>query len=61
MEEIEVECPVCKKKHRLKKRVDVFYCKNTPLALIKDRKGWRLVEIKIISEREDVKLDKIWR
>ncbi len=59
-EEVEVECPVCKKTHRLVKRVDVFYCKKTPLVLLKDRHGWRLMEVREISERQDRELDRLW-
>ncbi len=60
MEEIKVKCPICKKYHKIKTLVDFIYCKNVPLALINDRLGWRLMEIKIITENQDSKLDKMW-
>ncbi|WP_457590399.1 hypothetical protein [Geoglobus sp.] len=59
-EEVEVGCPVCGKTHRLEKRVDVFYCRKTPLALVSDRHGWRLMKIKTITERQDRELDRLW-
>ncbi|WP_456370079.1 hypothetical protein [Geoglobus sp.] len=59
-EEVEVECPVCKKTHRLEKRVDVFYCRKATLVLLNDRHGWRLMEVKEISERQDRELDRLW-
>lgn len=59
-EDVEVRCPVCGKTHKLKKKVDVFYCKNTPLALLADRHGWRLMVIKTITERQDWELDRLW-
>ncbi len=60
-EEVEVLCPVCRKKHRYFAEVQVVECKGRPMALFKDRHGWRLMEIKVISEREDEELDKIWK
>ncbi|ADC66129.1 hypothetical protein Ferp_1992 [Ferroglobus placidus DSM 10642] len=61
MEEVEVSCPVCRKSHRYKAEIQVVSCKGKPLALVKDRLGWRLMEIRVISEKEDEELDKIWR
>uniref|UniRef100_A0A7C4WEP3 Uncharacterized protein n=1 Tax=Geoglobus ahangari TaxID=113653 RepID=A0A7C4WEP3_9EURY len=60
MDLIEVDCPICKRKHKFEKKIDLFYCKGKPIALIKDRKGWRLMEVKVISEKEDRELDKVW-
>jgi len=59
-EEIEVDCPVCRKKHVLKKEIDIFYCKNVTLALIHDRLGWRLIRVGILSEKQDRELDRLW-
>jgi len=60
MNEVEVRCPVCKKIHRFKPEVQEFQCKGRHLVLLKDRLGWRLMEVKIITEREDRELDKVW-
>ncbi len=61
MEEVDVQCPVCKKNHRFEAKIQVVECKGKLLALFKDRLGWRLMEIRIISEKEDEELDRIWR
>ncbi len=61
MEEVNVKCPICKKEHKYKAEIQLVSCKGKAMALIKDRLGWRLMEVKIISEREDEELDKIWR
>ncbi len=60
MSEIEVRCPICGKVHRLKAEVGEFRCKGKLLVLLKDRLGWRLVEVRTISEREDAELDDVW-
>ncbi len=59
-EEIEVKCPVCGKYHRFKPEVQEFWCKRRHLVLLKDRNGWRLMEVNVITEREDRELDRIW-
>ena len=59
-EEIEVLCPVCRKIHKFKPEVQEFRCKKRHLVLLKDRHGWRLMEVKVITEREDRELDRIW-
>ncbi len=59
-DEIEVKCPICGRKHRLKAEIQEIVCKGRLLVLIKDRLGWRLMEVRHISEREDAELDKIW-
>ncbi len=60
MSEVEVRCPVCKKKHRFKPKIQEFRCRGKLLVLLKDRLGWRLMEVRVISEREDAELDEIW-
>ncbi len=60
MDEVEVRCPVCGKFHRLKPEVQEFRCRGKLLVLLKDRMGWRLMEVTTISEREDRELDRIW-
>ncbi len=59
-EDIEVRCPVCRKIHKFKPEVQEFWCKRRHLVLLKDRLGWRLMEVKTITEREDKELDRIW-
>ena len=59
-EEVEVRCPVCGKRHKLKAEIQELECKGRLLVLFKDRLGWRLLEVKKITEREDAELDRIW-
>ncbi len=59
-EEIEVKCPVCKKIHKFKPEIQEFRCRGRLLVLLKDRLGWRLMEVKVITEMEDAELDEIW-
>ena len=59
-EELKIKCPVCKKEHTFKPEIQEFFCKGKHLVLLKDRLGWRLMEVREISEREDRELDKVW-
>lgn len=58
--EIEVKCPVCKNIHKFEPKIQEFRCRGRLLVLLKDQLGWRLMEIKVITEQEDRELDKIW-
>ena len=57
---IKVKCPVCGRIHELSPEVQEFRCKGRLLVLLRDRLGWRLVEVRTISEREDAELDEVW-
>jgi len=59
-EEISVQCPVCGKEHVFQKDVQEFRCRGKHLVLLSDRHGWRLMEVRKISEKDDRELDKIW-
>ena len=59
-EEISVHCPVCRKEHVFTKDVQEFSCRGKHLVLLSDRHGWRLMEVRKISEKEDRELDEIW-
>ncbi len=57
---MKIKCPVCGKEHQLREEIDILQCRDKLLALIKDRHGWRLIEIKIIDEKQEKELDRIW-
>lgn len=59
-EEIELKCPVCGKLHVVEKKVDTFICKDKLLAIVKDRRGWRFMNVEIITEKQDRELDRLW-
>ncbi|AEA47440.1 hypothetical protein [Archaeoglobus veneficus] len=52
-EDIEVFCPACKKKHRFKAEIQEFRCRGKLFVLLKDRFGWRLMEVVVVSEEDD--------
>jgi len=60
MSEVEVKCPICKRMHRFKAEIREFWCRGRHLVLLRGRNGWRLMEVKVITEREDAELDRVW-
>ncbi len=46
--------------HELSPEVQEFRCRGRLLVLLKDRLGWRLVRVGMLSEKEDAELDEIW-
>jgi len=52
-EEVEVYCPACKKKHKFVAEIQEFKCKGKHLVLLKDRLGWRLMEVVVVSDDEE--------
>ncbi|WP_318249217.1 hypothetical protein [Geoglobus acetivorans] len=59
-EEMELKCPVCRKTHVVEKKVDVIVCRSRMVAVVRDRHGWRLMEVNTISEKQDSELDRQW-